>query len=254
MASADRDIRNLLAGNAPKAYFKEIEKYKAFVQLIPMSTWHLYSEFKEGKPAGGRITFVWLFGIVGVFVLLLACINFINLSTAHSEKRAREVGVRKAIGSGKRRLVLQFLSESFLVVILSFAVSIILLLLSLSWFNELADKNMSLPFSNPVFWLILISFIVLTGFMAGLYPAFYLSSFQPVKVLKGTFRMGRFAALPRKVLVVVQFSVSVILIIGTIVVYQQIQHARNRPIGYNREGLVTVPMNDPNYRGKYDVL
>ncbi|MEO6720376.1 MAG: ABC transporter permease [Ferruginibacter sp.] len=254
MESVNAGFKDFFLKNTPQKFQKDIEKYKPFVQLVPMSTWHLFSEFKDGKPATGRITFVWLFGIAGAFVLLLACINFINLSTARSEKRAREVGVRKAIGSGKRSLVLQFLSESFLVVIIAFVLSVVLLLLSLNWFNELADKNMSLPFSNPVFWIILVSFIVLTGFMAGLYPAFYLSSFQPVKVLKGTFRMGRFSALPRKVLVVVQFSVSVILIIGTIIVYQQIQHARNRPVGYNREGLVTLPMNDPNYQGKYDVL
>ena len=118
----------------------------------------------------------------------------------------------------------------------------------------MADKDIALPFSNPMFWLMITAFVVLTGFMAGLYPAFYLSSFQPVKVLKGVIRLGRFAALPRKVLVVVQFSVSVILIIGTIIVYQQIQHARNRPIGYDREGLVLIPMNDPNYKGKHEIL
>jgi len=254
METVNAGLAKFFVNNAPKGYADAIEKYKAFVQLIPMSKWHLYSEFVNGKPAAGRITFVWLFGIVGFFVLLLACINFINLSTARSEKRAKEVGVRKAIGSGKRQLIFQFLSESFLVVILAFILSAMLLLLSINWFNELADKKIILPFANPVFWLIITTFVVLTGFMAGLYPAIYLSSFQPVKVLKGTIRLGRFAALPRKVLVVVQFSVSVILIIGTVIVYQQIQHARNRPIGYNREGLVTLPMNDPGYKGKYDVL
>jgi putative ABC transport system permease protein len=219
-----------------------------------MSTWHLYSEFEDGKPAGGRITFVWLFGIVGAFVLLLACINFINLSTARSEKRAKEVGVRKSVGSGKTQLVFQFLSESFLVVIFAFIVSLALMTVSLGIFNELADKDIELPLSNIWFWTIMIGFIMITGFMAGLYPAFYLSSFQPVKVLKGTLRFGRFASLPRKVLVVIQFTVSVMLIIGTIVVYQQIQFARNRPIGYYRNGLVTLPMNDPNYENKQELL
>jgi ABC-type lipoprotein release transport system permease subunit len=219
-----------------------------------MSKWHLFSEFKDGKPAGGRITFVWLFSIVGAFVLLLACINFVNLSTARSERRAREVGVRKAIGSNRGKLIQQFLTESFLIVVLSFMVSVIVLSLTLNWFNGLADKEITLPFDNLKFWATIGVFIVFTGFMAGLYPAFYLSSFQPVKVLKGIVRLGRFAALPRKILVVVQFSVSVILIIGTVVVYQQIQHARNRPIGYDRQGLLSIPLNDPTYKGKHQVL
>jgi putative ABC transport system permease protein len=254
MAEATAGIHDFYYKNLPKDFLKEIDKYKPFAQVIPMSTWHLYSEFKDGKPAGGRITFVWLFGIVGVFVLLLACINFINLSTARSEKRAREVGVRKSVGSGKSQLVFQFLSESFLVVILAFIISILLLALTLPWFNELSEKEITLPFTNLMFWTMMTAFVMFTGFMAGLYPAFYLSSFQPVTVLKGTMRFGRFAGLPRKILVVVQFSVSVILIIGTMVVHEQINHARNRPIGYDRNGLVTVPMNDPNYHGKHEVL
>lgn len=247
-------IKNFYYKNLPKDFLKEVDKYKPFAQVIPMKTWHLYSEFKDGKPATGRITFVWLFGIIGIFVLLLACINFMNLSTARSEKRAKEVGIRKTLGSIKRQLVGQFLSESFLVVLLAFAFSILFVLLSLSWFNQLADKDMSLPFLNPVFWTIITAFIIFTGLIAGLYPAFYLSSFKPVKVLKGVLKSGRFASLPRKVLVVVQFTVSVALIVGTIIVYQQIQFARNRPVGYNREGLITVMMNDPNYQGKHDVI
>ncbi len=247
-------IKDLYVKNVPADFFKMIEKYKPFVKLIPMSTWHLYSEFKNGKPAGGRITFVWLFGIIGIFVLLLACINFINLSTARSEERAREVGVRKAIGSSKSELIAQFLSESFLVVMLAFVFSIVLLIVLKNQFNEMADKDISLPFGNPVFWALAIAFIVLTGFMAGLYPAFYLSSFQPVKVLKGILRSGRLAVLPRKVLVVVQFTVSVVLIIGTLIIYKQVQYSRDRPIGYDRESLITVDMTDPNYKDKRDVL
>jgi ABC-type lipoprotein release transport system permease subunit len=219
-----------------------------------MSTWHLYSEFKDGKPAGGRITFVWLFGIVGIFVLLLACINFINLSTARSEKRAREVGVRKSIGSSRIQLMAQFFSESFLMVALAFAFSLVFLTLFQPSFNLLADKDIALPFGNPAFWLSALAFIFCTGFVAGIYPAFYLSSFQPVEVLKGVLRSGHYAASPRKILVVVQFTVSVVLIIGTIVVFQQVQFARSRPVGYDRENLITVPMNDPGYKGKLDVL
>lgn len=254
MEVANAVVHDLYAENVPKDYFATMDKFQPFVQLIPMSTWHLYSEFENGKPAGGRITYVWLFGIIGVFVLLLACINFINLSTARSEKRAKEVGVRKVIGSGKGQLIAQFLSESFLTVLLAFAVAILLVIALQSPFNVLADKDIALPFSSPVFWGISLGFILFTGFIAGLYPAFYLSSFRPAKVLKGVSRMGRFAALPRKVLVVFQFTVSVVLIMGTLIIYQQIQYARDRPIGYDRQSLISLHLGDPNYRGKAEVI
>lgn len=254
MEAANAAINDFYYKNLPEDLLKTVDKYNPFAQVIPMSTWHLYAEFENGKPVRGRITFVWLFGIAGIFVLLLACINFINLSTARSEKRAKETGIRKAIGSVKAQLVGQFLSESFLVVLLAFVLSAMLVMFSLSWFNELTGKDVIIPFDNMVFWIIIIVFLVLTGFMAGLYPAFYLSSFQPAKVLKGTIHFGRFAALPRKILVVFQFSVSVVLIIGTIVVYQQIQHARNRPVGYSRESLISIRMTDPNFQGKHDVI
>jgi len=254
MEGANAAIKGLYSKNVPADFYKTMEKYKPFVQLIPMSTWHLYSEFEDGKPAKGRITYVWLFGIVGAFVLLLACINFINLSTARSERRAREVGVRKTIGSGKGQLISQFLSESFMMVALAFMLAVALVAVLQNWFNELADKDIVLPFGNPVFWVVAISFIIITGFIAGIYPAFYLSSFQPVKILKGVLRSGRFTALPRKVLVVVQFTVSVVLVMGTLIVYQQIQFGRNRPIGYDRNNLITLNMNDPGYKGKQDVL
>ncbi|HRI20252.1 MAG TPA: ABC transporter permease, partial [Panacibacter sp.] len=254
METANAAIKDFFYNSIPKEVATGMKQYQAHAFLYAMKDWHLYSDFKNGLPDGGRIAYVWLFGIVGIFVLLLACINFMNLSTARSEKRAKEVGIRKSIGSVKAQLIYQFLSESFLVVILAFILSIVLVVLSLPWFNELSDKNIAIPFSNPFFWIFNIAFISLTALLAGAYPAFYLSSFKPVKVLKGAFSLGRFAALPRKVLVVVQFTVSIILIIGTIVVYQQIMFAQDRPIGYNRDGLITVPKNDPNYDGKLDVL
>lgn len=254
IAAVNSVISDLYRKNVPSDFYKVIEKDKPFVKLIPMNTWHLYSEIKNGQPVEGRITVVWLFGIIGLFVLLLACINFINLSTARSEERAREVGVRKAIGSGRSELVAQFLSESFLVVMLSFIVSAVLLIVLKNWFNQLSDKDIALPFGNPVFWLLAIAFIFATGFMSGLYPAFYLSSFQPVKVLKGAFKFGRLALLPRKVLVVVQFTVSVVLIIGTVIIYKQIQFSRNRPIGYSRESLISMSTRDPGYQGKHQLL
>ena len=254
MATANAAVKDFYYKSIPKEVATGMKQYKMQALLYPMKDWHLYSDFKNGLPDGGRITFVWLFGIVGIFVLLLACINFMNLSTARAEKRAKEVGIRKTMGSLKGQLIQQFLSESFVVVILSFVFALLLVTLSLPWFNELADKEISIPFLNPFFWLINLAFIIITALLAGAYPSFYLSAFKPVKVLKGTIRLGRFASLPRKTLVVVQFTVSVILVIGTIVVYKQIQFAQDRPIGYNRAGLITVPKNDPNYDGKLDLL
>jgi ABC-type antimicrobial peptide transport system permease subunit len=222
--------------------------------LHPMKDWHLRSEWKNGVQAGGRIQLVWLFGAIGVFVLLLACINFMNLSTARSEKRAKEVGIRKTVGSLKIQLVKQFLSESFLTVCIAFALSIGIVLLSLNWFNEIADKKVNFPFDVPLFWIIASLFIIITAFISGSYPALYLSSFQPVKVLKGTFRAGKSAAVPRRIMVAIQFTVSIILIIGTIVVYRQVQHAQSRPIGYDRSGLIRFDMNTADLNGKNDVL
>ena len=224
------------------------------LSLHPMDNWHLFSEFKNGKEVGGRIQFVWLFGIVGAFVLLLACINFMNLSTARSEKRAKEVGIRKSIGSMRSQLIGQFLSESILISFLALLFAVLLVQLSLYFFNSMADKNMSIPWSSPLFWLIALGFTIITGLISGSYPAFYLSGFEPIKVLKGTFRAGRFAALPRKVLVVLQFTVSITLIIGTIIVYRQVSFAKERPVGYSREGLISVVMNTPELFGHYDVM
>jgi len=233
---------------------KEGKKFNIQVFLNPMSRWHLYSEWKNGVNAGGRIQFVWMFGIIGIFVLLLACINFINLSTARSEKRAKEVGVRKSIGSDKKQLIKQFLTESLLVVLIAFLFALLLVTITLPWFNSLAGKQISMVWLNPFFWLASLLFIAFTTLAAGSYPAFYLSSFNPVNVLKGRFQLNQFSTLPRKVLVVLQFSVSVALIIGTLVVYLQIQHARNRPVGYEKDGLLAIQVTSPDLLKKADVL
>ncbi|GAB3905281.1 ABC transporter permease [Larkinella knui] len=232
----------------------EDKKYKAEIFLHPMSDWRLRSNWENGVQTGGLIEYVWLFGFIGLFVLLLACINFMNLSTARSEKRAKEVGIRKAVGSVRSQLISQFFSESLLVVTCAFVLALGLVWLVLPLFNEMAAKRITMVWSSPQFWLIGIGFTLFTGFIAGSYPALYLSSFQPVKVLKGTFRAGRFAALPRKILVVVQFTVSLALIIGTIIVYNQIQYSKNRPIGYDRAGLVMIQMKSPDFYGKFEVL
>jgi len=177
-----------------------------------------------------------------------------NLSTARSEKRAKEVGIRKTLGSLRSQLIGQLLSESVLTAVLAFLVAIGLVGLSLSYFNELSDKAMAIPWSNGWFWLLTLGFTLFTGLVSGSYPALYLSSFEPIKVLKGTFKVGRLASLPRKVLVVIQFTVSVTLIIGTIIVFRQIQYAKNRPVGYTREGLITVDINTPEIYGHYNAL
>jgi putative ABC transport system permease protein len=233
---------------------KGLAQFKPEIFLQPMKNWHLYSEFKNGVNVGGQIQFVWLFGIIGIFVLLLACINFMNLSTARSEKRAKEVGIRKAVGSIRGQLIGQFFSESLLVVLIAFVLSLLFVQLILPFFNEVAAKKMTILWSTPLFWVASIGFTLLTGIIAGSYPAFYLSSFQPVKVLKGTFRVGRFASLPRKVLVVIQFTVSVTLIIGTIIVFRQIQFAKNRPMGYSRNGLLYVQTTTADIHNHYDAF
>ncbi|HMG90420.1 MAG TPA: FtsX-like permease family protein [Chryseolinea sp.] len=221
------------------------ENPKLFIQ--PMSRWHLYSEWENGKETRGRIQFVWLFATIGLFVLLLACINFMNLSTAQSEKRAREVGIRKSIGSARTQLIWQFLTESFMVVLFSWFVAIALVGFMLPSFNELSGKKMTLPWQSPGFLIVSLLFIAITSLLSGSYPALFLSSFQPVKVLKGTFKAGKFASLPRRILVVVQFTVSIVLIIGTIIVWQQVQFAKDRPIGYTREGLIMVRKSSPEH-------
>jgi putative ABC transport system permease protein len=240
--------------NASMIHLNAAQDGKEELVLQPMNNWHLRSDFKNGKLAGGRIEFVWLFTIIGIFVLLLACINFMNLSTARSEKRAKEVGIRKTVGSLRSQIIGQFLSESVLVAFIAFLFSIGLVQLLLPFFNGLADKEMAIPWSKIIFWLLAIGFTFFTGIVSGSYPAFYLSGFEPIKVLKGTFRAGRFASLPRKILVVIQFTVSIALIIGTIIVFRQIQFAKDRPVGYNRDGLITIDMNTPDLYGKYEII
>ncbi len=242
----DAELKNL--GN-----LKEQAKQNPQVFLLPMRDWHLHN-YKRGAPDTGPLQMLWLIGIIGAFVLLLACINFMNLSTARSEKRAKEIGIRKAVGSVRKQLIGQFYCESFLVVILSFVLSLILVTLSLPWFNDLSAKLISIPFQSPYFWILSIAFISITSIVAGSYPALYLSSFNPVKVLKGTFRVGRFASIPRKVLVVMQFTVSVALIICTIVIYRQVQVAKNRPVGYTRDGLIMIEKKSSDFDGKYNIL
>jgi putative ABC transport system permease protein len=222
--------------------------------VLPFEDLYLHYDDVNGGMTGGRIGFVRLIGIIGVFVLLLACINFMNLSTARSEQRSREVGIRKTLGSLRGQLIAQFLGESILVALLAFVLAVGLTVLSLPWFSSLSGKPMILPGTSPAFWGIALALTVITGLLAGSYPAFYLSGFRPVKVLKGAFKAGKGASIPRKVLVVAQFSISLALIIGTITVFRQIQFAKDRPVGYDRAGLINVPINTDSLDHHYESL
>ncbi|KAA2238728.1 FtsX-like permease family protein [Chitinophaga agrisoli] len=249
MDRVSEKISHIMRGKAPGEAGLQTEIF-----LQPMRKWHLFSSFKNGINKGGAVQYVWLFGILGLFVLLLACINFMNLSTARSEKRAKEVGIRKAIGSLRMQLVGQFYAESLLVAVLAFILSLLMVALTLPLFNQLVGKDMFIRWGSPLFWLICIGFTLFTGVIAGSYPALYLSSFRPVKVLKGTFKAGRFAATPRRVLVVMQFTVSAVLIIGTMIVFKQVQFVKDRPVGYSRDGLLQIATSSNELHDHFNAL
>jgi len=212
------------------------------VFLYPLSKMRLYSDFKNGEPNGGRIQTIRVFIIIAIFILLIACINFMNLSTARSEKRAKEVGIRKVAGALRQSLIGQFLAESVMISFIAGLLAIGLAQLSLNPFNTLTGKQIALQYSNVYFWILFVAFIVLTGLLAGSYPAFFLSSFKPVSVLKGAFKKAHALVTPRKILVVLQFWFAIILIICTIIVEQQIKYAQERENGYNRNNLLFVYM------------
>ncbi|HEX3384659.1 MAG TPA: ABC transporter permease, partial [Mucilaginibacter sp.] len=226
-------IKNLIYENLPTS-----RTYKPEVILHPLKDWHLYSDFKNGRVAGGFIDYVRMFSIIGALVLLIACINFVNLSTARSEKRAREVGVRKAIGSLRSDLIVQFLTESLLITFVAFLLSVLFVQLALPYFNALTADSVHIPYTNIFFWCMMIACMIFIGLAAGARPAFYLSAFNPIAVLKGRIQLGKASTLPRKILVVLQFSCSVAFIISTVIVYQQINYVKNRPTGYNGDRLV----------------
>ncbi|SEJ84328.1 duplicated orphan permease [Dyadobacter sp. SG02] len=212
------------------------EEHEVF--LHPITQWHLYSNFENGKVVGGRIAIVRLFGVIAAFILLIACINFMNLSTARSEKRAKEVGIRKTAGANKGLLVGQFIGESILIAMIAGTIALLAVYLVLPAFNTLINKELEVPVTNPTFWAAALAFILFTGIVAGSYPAFYLSSFKPISVLKGAFKRTQSTFSPRKVLVVVQFSFAIVLIISTLIVVEQIRHAQNRDPGYDRGKVV----------------
>jgi ABC-type antimicrobial peptide transport system permease subunit len=224
-----------------------INATSSYITFQPMERWHLYSNYVNGQDTEGFLSYVKMFSIIGLLVLIIACINFINLTTARSEKRAKEVGVRKAIGSQRKDLIIQFLIEAFLLTTIAFVFALLFSKLALPAFNTLTETHITIPFGNIFFWLIMLGCLFVTALLAGSRPAFYLSSFNPVKVLKGTAQAGK-SSLSRKVLVVIQFSCSIALIISTVIIYQQIQYAKNRPTGYSLDRLLTTNMNDDLYK------
>lgn len=231
-----------LASIAPKIktlrskYDEESPKMETF--LYPLSRSYLYGRFDNGKESGGRIETIRLFAIIAAFIILIACINFMNLSTARSEKRAKEVGIRKVVGAEKKSLIGQFLAESILISFIAGLFALAIILIALPYFGDLVQKKLSLSFSDYRFWLAGIAVILFTGLLAGSYPALYLSSFKPVAVLKGSFKKVHALVTPRKVLVVLQFTFAIMLIIGTIIVRQQLQNAQDRQTGYSKDNLV----------------
>jgi ABC-type antimicrobial peptide transport system permease subunit len=253
MKTASENIRDskLKALVGPNA---DDTKFNPVIFLHPMERWYLHSDYENGVSTGEGVRYVWMFGTIGLSVLLLACINFMNLSTARAERRAKEVGIRKTVGSRRPQLVKQFYIESFIVVCLALVLSIVLAQLVLPWFNMVSGRNLSIPWSSPVFWLSIAGFSVFVGFISGSYPALYLSSFKPVKALRGGVKASRFSSLPRKIMVVVQFSVSVILIVGTFVIIQQINFAQNRPLGYDNKGLISSPIRNNSIKEHYDAF
>jgi putative ABC transport system permease protein len=232
-ASVNKQLYNFIQKREPSSIARPF--------LWSMNYWHLYDDFANGKPTGGgQIEYVNLFSIIAWIILLIACINFMNLSTARSEKRAREVGVRKVLGAGKSWLIIQFIGEALLMSMIAAVAAVIIISLFLPAFNTLVQKQLTLGLTNPLNISVLLLITLICGLVAGSYPSLYLSSFNPVFVLKGIKLKSGSAALIRKGLVVLQFTISIVLIISTIIIYQQIQHVKNRQLGFNKNNLLST--------------
>ena len=254
MAQVDAKLEDVFKQYNPRDY----KNLHAELFLHSFRDWHLYSDFVNGKQAGGFIDYVRMFSLIGIVVLIIACINFVNLSTARSERRAREVGVRKAIGSLRRDILLQFLVEAFVITLAAFAIALFLVNLALPGFNSLTGSIIRIPWTSALFWGVMGAYVLITSVLAGSRPALHLSALRPVKVLKGGVKEGKAAALPRKILVIMQFTASIALIISTVIIYRQIQFARNRPRGFDAGRLVMTDGSsdlDHNYTAlKNDLL
>ncbi len=210
--------------------------------LQPFGDQYLYANFENGKPSGGRIEYVRLLSGVAIFILLIACINFMNLTTAHSLKRGKEVGVRKVMGAVRASLINQFMGEAWLLTLLAMVAAVLLLSYALPWFNEMTGKQITLPLGSLPFAGTLLGLLVVVGFVAGSYPALFLSALHPARVLKGTLNFSAGATSFRKGLIVFQFALSILLIIATIVVTRQTEFIQNKHLGYNRENVLYLPL------------
>ncbi|AXY78873.1 ABC transporter permease [Paraflavitalea soli] len=225
-----------------KRYANPNDAARTELALQPYADKYLHGNFKEGQLAGGRIEYVNSSGLIALIVLLIACINFMNLATARSAKRAREVGIRKVAGARRGTLILQFVGEAMLLTFCAMGVALFLTTVLLPAFNNLTGKQLVMPVQQPVFWLCVTGLLVITGFVAGSYPALFLSSLQPIRVLKGGLRFSPSAAMFRKGLVVFQFSLSMILIVGMIVIYRQMDYVQAANLGFDRENLIYIPI------------
>lgn len=211
--------------------------------LFPISDLHLYSKFENGQSVGGKIELIRMFGVVSILVLFIAGINFVNLSTAQSDKRSKEVGIRKISGAGKGMLIGQFLAESTLIAISAYIFAILLVSLAFPWFKDLIGQNLNNPFIQPFFWAVSVGYVLIIGILAGSYPAFLMSSFQPAIALKSKFNVNRTLGVkPREVLVVFQFAVVVILISSVWIVRDQMTFVQNRDLGLDKENLIFHPV------------
>ncbi|MBX2900033.1 MAG: ABC transporter permease [Cyclobacteriaceae bacterium] len=249
LAEVNAGIKNIIRDKVPD------EKVDVFIH--PLKEWHLRSQFQDGKQTGGMNDYVTGFTFIAIFILVIACINFMNLATARSEHRAREVGIRKSIGSRRRELIWQFIGESVLITAVAFVFALVLVELALPLFNNLVGNTLTIQYTSPIMWVLALAFIISTGFFAGSYPALYLSSFNPASVLKGKPNTGRKALAPRKFLVSLQFFFSICLIVSMVVIYKQIEFVKARNTGYNRDGLVMITNNeelDKNYTTLHEKL
>ncbi|WP_422358780.1 ABC transporter permease [Reichenbachiella sp.] len=244
--AVDEAIATMLADNGeddmPRTLF-----------LHPLEKWRLHSNFINGEIKEGRNDHVKLFSVIAIFILIIACINFMNLTTARSERRAREVGIRKSLGSTKKYLILQFIGESLIISVISFLLAILMTELVLPAYNNLVDKSLFIDYTSLEFWQIGLGIVFLTGVLSGSYPAFYLSSFRPAETLKGTIKIGKGATSPRKVLVVMQFGFSILLLVSTVVIFRQIELVKDRDLGYDQSNLISVDYSD-ELAENYDVL
>ena len=233
--------------------FNKQEDFRIELDVQRYRDQYLHSDYEAGQLVGGRIQYVNLFSLIAGFIVLIACINFMNLTTARSFKRSKEIGVRKVVGAVRAALVRQFMGEALWIVVISFGLSLLLVALILPVFNTIVNKHIELPLNNVLFWTTLAGLALLTGIIAGSYPALYLSSFNPIRAFKGSLRFTQGALWFRKGLVVFQFVLSIILIIGTIVISQQVTHIQSANLGYDRENLIYVPL-EGTLPAKYNVL